>query len=293
MIEVGDGHILYSQLWGNLKSGKKIVFLHGGPGSGLSSSQKQLFDPKDQLVLFFDQRGSGKSLPYGELENNDTAKLAEDINTLTKHYRLNKFYIVGGSWGSCLALVYAIKNPNRVQGLILRGIFTGRSSEADYMDDGTIRTFYPDVWQTFIETVPAKDRVNPRKYHMKALFGKDKQAAIKSAIAYSTLEGSLISLDDRTRSLDSSTFDPVPVTIECHYIDNNCFLEENYILDHAKNLNLPVVIIQGRYDAVCPPVTAYELNQQLPNSQLYFTIAGHSGSDRANVDLTRVVIKNI
>lgn len=146
MISVSDIHQLYTQLWGNKSSKKVYVFLHGGPGSGVNDGNKVLFNPKKDLVLFFDQRGAGKSMPRGSLVDNNTDELIKDIDKITNEYKLDKFILVGGSWGSCLALAYAIKKPARVAGMIVRGIFTGRQSEIDFLDNGEFKSFYPDVW---------------------------------------------------------------------------------------------------------------------------------------------------
>lgn len=292
MVEVGDGHQLYAQLWGNADAAQTIVFLHGGPGSGVNDGHKQLFDPKKQRVVFFDQRGSGKSTPHGSIDNNTTDKLVDDVTKVTSEFDIDTFAITGGSWGSTLALAYALRNPNKVTRMVLRGIFTGRQLETDYMDKGQVRTFFPDVWDRFVASVPVEFASDPGAYHQARIFANN-DAAQTAALAYSDLEGSLASLDDRVKGIDPSVFDPAGTIIENHYLVNRCFMPEGYIIENAAKLTMPIALVQGRYDMVCPPVTAYELHQALPNSQLYWTVAGHSGHDRANFDMTKALLADI
>lgn len=287
MLAVGDGHQLYVQVWGNNDAAETFIWLHGGPGSGSKDKHKTIFDPLRHRVIFFDQRGCGKSLPYGSREHNDTDAQVQDINALADHFNAPTFTLVGGSWGSCLALVYAIRYPQRVNRLVLRGIFTGRKSEVDFVDQGGCRDFFPDAWQAFVDSVPSRFKDRPAAYHLPRLLGDDPKAAKQAAYAYSNLEGSLVSLDDRPSSEDYETFDPNGTILEYHYISNGCFIPEGYIMDNAAALTMPIDIVQGRYDAVCPPVTAYELHQKLPNSRLFWAQAGHAFGDRANWEVTK------
>src|SRR3989344_3434401 len=289
-IDVGDGHELYIYDWGNKKAKLPIVFIHGGPGVGVSDKYKQRFVPEHERVIFFDQRGAGKSLPKGSLEHNTTSDLVEDIEKIAKALKLDKFIITGGSWGSCLALAYSIKYPKRVHAMVLSGIFTGRKSEIDYLDSGGFRTFFPDQWDKYVKTVPEKHQTNPSKYHYERIFGADEEATKQSAYAYSeSLEGPLLSLDDRYTPQKYEEFDPNAMRIELHYLYNGCFLNDNYIFKHARKLDMPIWLVQGRYDMVCPPSTAYDLYQKLPNSQLIWTTAGH-GNDRPNYDVIRSLL---
>jgi proline iminopeptidase len=290
-LEVGDGHTLYVQDWGSdAVDAPVIVHLHGGPGSGSGDKFKEAYDPAHQRVIFFDQRGCGKSTPYGSLENNTTDDLVQDINKITEALGIDTFTVAGGSWGSTLALVYAIRNPERVERMVIRGIFTGRQSEIDFMEQGGFKAFFPEVWEQFAQSVPAEFYSKPRDYHMPRVLGDDQEAAKASAYAYHQLEGSILRLDDRLSATDYETFDPVSSKIECHYMHNACFIPEGYIMNNAHKLTMPIYLLQGRYDAICPPITAYELSQKLPNSQLFWTTAGHSGSDRANWDLARSLL---
>ncbi len=292
MIEAGDGHRLYVHHWGDQAADRVTVYLHGGPGSGCRDKDKSLFDPAKQRVVFIDQRGCGKSTPYGSVENNDIDRLVEDINTVTIALGIERFNLVGGSWGSCLALTYAIRNPERVTSMVLRGIFTGRQREIDFLDKGEFRAFFPDVWEKFVKSVPIEHQEDPGAYHVSRMLGDDPVAAKRSAYAYSQLEGSVVSLDDRVKDADFETFDPASSKIECHYLAHNCFLPEGYIMAHASELTMPVHLVQGRYDAICPPFTAYELSVKLPNGTLTWTTAGHSGGDRANWEAVKILLRS-
>src|SRR3989344_4695027 len=164
-IGVGNEHELYVHDYGNPKAKISILFLHGGPGSGCDDSHKQLLlNPEKQRIIFFDQRGSGKSLPKGSLRHNTTDYLIKDIEAIAKEYKLSQFVITGGSWGSCLALAYALKHPKRVKAMVLRGIFTGSSREIDFLDKGRFQDFFPDVWGAYLARTPEKYRQNPSAY---------------------------------------------------------------------------------------------------------------------------------
>lgn len=289
-LDVGSGHSIYVYDWGNKTTKTPIIFLHGGPGAGISDKYKQRFEPKSQRVIFFDQRGAGKSLPKGSLKNNTTTDLIEDIEKIANHLNLEKFIITGGSWGSFLALAYTLKYPKRVKALVLGGIFTGRKTEIDYLDNGGFRIFFPDIWEKYAQSVPMKYQNDPSKYHYSHIFGKDPEASKRSAYTYSELlEGPLLNLDDRYTPDRYEEFDPDAMRIELHYLNNQCFIPESHIIDNAANLKVPIWLVQGRYDMVCPPTTAYELRKKLPNCQLIWTVAGH-GNDRPNYDVVRTIL---
>lgn len=289
-LEVGDGHSLYTQDWGRADAKMPIVFLHGGPGAGVSDKHKQQFTPTSQRIIFFDQRGSGRSLPQGSTANNTTADLVADIEKIADHYGLKKFIITGGSWGSCLAFAYALKHPERIQAMVLRGIFTGSKEETDYIDNGDFRLYFPDVWETFLSRTPKAHHSNPSAYHYKQIKSTDPAAVKASSYAFSEMESSLISLDDRRTVESFDDFEPEAMNVELHYLENLCFMPDRHILDNAHKIKTPTWLVQGRYDMVCPPKTAYELNKLMPNSKLIFTTAGHHGSDRATNDVTKAIL---
>lgn len=291
-IEVGDGHELYVQDWGNKKAKHPIIFLHGGPGGGCSDKHKTTFDPAQHRVIFFDQRGSGKSLPYGSLKNNTTDDLIEDVSKIAHELKISSFVLVGGSWGSCLALAYAVKHPQNVQAMVLRGIFTGSAAEINYFDKGEFRTWFPETWDRYLAATPKEHHESPTSYHYQQILGKNEESARRSACTYGNLEASLMSLDDRFAP-DSPTnpaFDPTDVKILAHYLSNNCFLPNRHIFDNARKLTMPVWMVHGRYDMVCPPNTAYELHQKLPKSHLLWTIAGHRGVERETFSAMRSIL---
>ena len=275
-IPVSDGFSLYTQEWGNKHAKTTIISLHGGPGSSSKDKNKILFDPKQHHVIFFDQRGGGQSSPVGDLTNITTDKMIDDITSVADAYKVDNFILTGGSWGSCLALLYGIQHPTRVTSMILNGIFTATQNEIEWIDNGQFKTFFPDVWDQYLAMTPKLHHHNPSAYHMQNAFNKDRDEAKKSAYAYSCMEGGAVALNDRFTPEDFSTFDPTGTLVEMHYLKNKCFIPEGYIRQNAHKLTMPIWFIQGRYDNVCPPVTAYELNKALPNSKLIWTIAGHA-----------------
>jgi proline iminopeptidase len=285
-LEVGNGHTLYVQEWGN-PNGAPIMFLHGGPGAAATNQHRSALDPTQHRVIFFDQRGCGRSLPHGSLEHNTTADIIADIEKIAAHLKLKQFVITGGSWGSCLALAYALQHPERVRAMVLSGIFTGAQAEIDYFDKGEFRTYFPEVWERYLATVPASHHANPTKYHYERVLKGSEQAARESAYALENMEGALLSLDERFMSQPFSDFDPTGAFIEAHYLANGCFMPDRHIFKNAQKLTMPIWMVQGRYDFVCPPITAHELHKVLPNSQLVYTIAGHRGSERATQDVIR------
>lgn len=281
-IDVGDGHQVYVHDWGKKTAKIPIILLHGGPGNGCDDRDKRKFDPTTQRVIFFDQRGSGKSLPTGSLQNNTTQDLVEDIEKIANRLSIKRFVLTGGSWGSCLALVYAIARPERVAGMVIQGVFAGSHDEIDWLDHGRFREFFPDAWDKYLEATPEKHRNDPSAYHFKRALGDDIEAAKESAFAYENLELSLLKLDGRINTTKYEEYDLTKIRTEIHYVSNQCFLPENYVLDNAHKLTMPVWIVQGRYDMVCRPITAYLLDQKIPDSKLIWTINGHLAEHEAS-----------
>lgn len=291
-LEVGDGHTLYIHDWGNKLATKPILFLHGGPGSSVRDKFKTLFNPIKQRVIFFDQRGCGKSTPYGELANNTTKKLINDIELIADNLNLKQFIINGGSWGSCLALAYTISHPKRVLGLVINGIFTGSKSEIDWLNRGYFKLFYPEVWDKYLNNTPKEHHNNPTDYHLKQIKSKDKNEALKSAYIFDNLESAVMNLDDRFEADNIATYDPAGSIIEMTYLENNCFMPDRYIIDNVHKITAPVWLIQGRYDMICPPITAYEIHNKLPNSKLIWTTSGH-GFVHENWNIIRTILTEI
>jgi proline iminopeptidase len=292
MLDVGNGHQIYVHDWGQKDAKTPILFLHGGPGNGTFDSDKDKFDPKTQRVIFHDQRGSGKSTPTGSLQNNTSQHLVEDIEKIAQKLSLDKFILVGGSWGSTLSLLYGIAHPERVVGMVIDGVYTASDTENDWLEKGGWSTFFPDIWQEYQATVPKDYRSNPSEYHFEHAFSDDPETAKKSSYAYLSMELALLKLDQRYTPDPYDKFEPGGGTIEIHYLKNSCFLDDNFILDNASQLTMPVFIVQGRYDMICPPQTAYNLSMALPNSNLIWTINGHSKQHEAK-NILNLLLKQL
>ncbi len=273
-IEVGDGHTLYVQEWGSM-SGMPIIALHGGPGSGTRNRHRQIFDPTKHKVIFFDQRGAGRSIPYGSLASNTTQKLIEDIEKIADHFELKNFTLVGSSWGSTLALAYAIEHPKRVKQMVLSSIFTGAQDEIDFAYQGGAKSHFPEAWETFLAVTPKSHHKDPGAYHFKRALGSDAVASKESAYALENLERALLSLDERFEPEPFEDYDPTSSLIESHYQASGCFMPDKHILRNAHKLTMPVWLIHGRYDMICAPRIAHELHKELPNSELIWTLSGH------------------
>jgi proline iminopeptidase len=285
-LDVGDGQRIYVQDWGKAEAKIPIIYLHGGPGDGCSDRNKQLFNPSEQRVIFHDQRGAGKSTPSGELTNNTTQHLIEDIEKLAAHLGIEQCVIVGGSWGSTLALAYGIAHAERVAGMVIDGVFTGTREEVNWSDGGGWRDFFPEVWEKYQNTVPEAYKGKPSEYHCKKGLGNDPEAAKKSAYHYANMSLAILKLDDSYQPKPYDEFDPASSLIAMHYLSHDCFLPDKYILKNARRLTMPVYLIQGRYDMVCRPRIAYELSQALPNGKLTWTINGHTKQHEAKNILT-------
>lgn len=292
-LNVGDGHKLWVHDWGNKDAATPVVHLQGGPGGQTHDSKKMLFDPSMQRVIFFDQRGAGQSTPKGSLEANTTEHLVEDIEKIANKLQLDSFVLMGSSWGSCLALAYALRYQKRLKALLIGGVYTGSQEETDFIDNGEWRKFYPEVWESYLNRTPKKHHEDPSRYHYEQIASGDKDAKKKSAYAYAQLEGSLLSIDDRNVPENYEEFDPDALKIELHYLGNTCFMPDNYILDNVSKITVPVWMVQGRYDMVCPPVTAYKLKKRLPNAHLIWTVAGHKTSDRNNFEVFKALAEQL
>jgi proline iminopeptidase len=291
-LDVGDGHQVYVQDWGTAKATIPIFYLHGGPGNGCDDRDKKKFDPATQRVIFHDQRGAGKSLPKASLEHNTAADLVADITKIADKLDIKKFLLVGGSWGSTLALLYGIDSPGRVAGIVIDGVFTASQIEIDWLDKGGWRVFYPDIWKEYVDGVPASHKGRPSTYYFdKALNGSGEEAK-KASYAYLKMELALLRLDDRYEAEPYEAFDPAGGIIEIHYLHNRCFLTEDYIFKNAGKITAPVRMVQGQYDMVCPPQTAYELDKLLSDSKLIMTINGHLRQHEAST-VQKLLIKQL
>ena len=292
-LDTGEGHNLYFELFGNPK-GIPVIFLHGGPGAGFSDKDKTFFDKRRYNVLLFDQRGSSKSTPFGSIKNNTTQDLVTDINKLLDYLNFDKVYVFGGSWGSTLALVYAIHHPKRVLGLILRGIWLANRYAIDHYIGGGIKEYFPDVWERFGKLVPKGE--DPAKFYLKQMLTADKKTSDKYAYEWAYYEMSFYTIR-KISGIDDilNTFSYKSMAImEAHFIANDCFLPENFILNNIDKIkNIKTTIVHGRFDFICTPVQAFQLHDAMSNSKLNITNAGHSGYDPENFKALKREMKRI
>ncbi|MET8776218.1 prolyl aminopeptidase [Nocardia sp. NPDC004654] len=293
MLDVGEGQSVYWEVSGN-PEGKPVVFLHGGPGGGTAPFHRQFFDPSAYRIVLFDQRGCGRSTPHiadgADLALNTTWHLVADIEALRGHLGIARWQVFGGSWGSTLALAYAQKHPERVTELVLRGIFLLRRKEIDWYYNGAAGYVYPDEWEKFLAPVPEAERDGDlvEAYH-RLLHSPDPEVATAAAIAWSVWEGSTSSLlphPDRVAETGEPRFALAFARIENHYFRHGGFLEEGQLLRDVDAIShLPVVIVQGRHDIVCPAVSAWDLHRAWPGSQLHIVDdAGHAANEPGIVD---------
>lgn len=287
-IQVSPLHKVWYQQYGP-PNGKPIIFLHGGPGGGTSKSNTDFFDPAVYRVVLIDQRGAGKSRPVAELRENTTQHLIADIETLRTRLGIGKWHIVfGGSWGSTLSLAYAQAHPEACGALVIRGVFLCMDWEFDWtLSGGGAATMFPDRWAEFLEFLPEEKRTNPVKAYSELLFGdteKDRESVLAAARAWNKWEMSisfLLLADDAFAKLEDEDWLLQHARIEAHYFVNGGFLRDGKeILDQrniARIKDIPVHIVQGRYDVVCPPKAAWSVYQALPRSVLHWSPqAGHS-----------------
>lgn len=282
-MNVGNGHKLYFELFGNPK-GIPVLFFHGGPGAGFRDHHKKFFNPKVYNVIFFDQRGAGRSKPFASIKNNTTEDLIEDSKKLLDFLKVEKVLLFGGSWGSTLALLFAIKYPKHATGLILRGTFLAHRKDLEFYVSGGVRRNFPESWEHFMSLVPKNQRKNIAAYYLTKMQSKDKKEADRYALEWTYYESVLSKLKTTRKEiledLKDGTYKAL-APIEAYYIANNCFIPENYILKNAGKLShLPVSIVHGRYDFVCPPENSYQLHTKIKGSKLYIVIAGHLGSEK-------------
>jgi proline iminopeptidase len=282
-------HTLYFEECGNPK-GKPILFLHGGPGSGIEEKHRQYFDPKVYRIILFDQRGSGKSTPHAALEANTTWDLVEDIEKLRDHLGITEWAVFGGSWGSTLSLVYAIMHPSKVRALVLRGIFLCRSVELQWFYQYGAHFLFPDIWEEYLQPIPEEERGDLMAAYYKRLTSNDPKIRETAAKAWSTWEGALIKLKFDPE-IFSSFIAPhhadALARIECHYFVNKSFFpSDNWILENVEKIrHIPGVIVHGRYDIVCPLDNAWQLHKRWPEAKLeIIPDAGHAASEPGIAD---------
>ena len=285
-------HEIYYEQCGN-PNGKPAVFLHGGPGGGGSKAARRFFNPELYRIVVFDQRGCGRSKPHSSLKNNTTWNLVSDIECLRNKLDIEKWLVFGGSWGSTLALAYAQTHPTSVSEMVLRGIFLLREKELNWFyQDGASHVF-PEAWADFIKIIDPDKRSNLMQAYHEIFTGSDRQKSLNAAIAWSRWEAACSSMDYspvRVEEFSNSEFALAFALIENHYFMNKGFLDnENQLLNNIDIIrSIPAVIVQGRYDMVCPPETAYELSKCWPEASL--VIAPFSGHTAFEKEITHELV---
>lgn len=280
---VSDLHELYVEESGN-PDGIPVVFLHGGPGASCEPSHRRYFDPEKYRIILFDQRGSGKSRPHASLEQNTTRHLIEDIEKIRQHLKVDNWVVFGGSWGSTLALAYAQAHPGHVLGLVLRGIFLCRKQDIQWFYQHGASRLFPEAWQDFIQPIPEKERGDLLAAYHKRLTSSNEIERMAAAKAWSIWEGSTATLRPNNSVLNyfsAPHFALSIARIECHYFINNCFFNDNQLIDEMSKIeHIPGFIVHGRYDVICPIDQALELKWHWPESQLkIIPDAGHAVSE--------------
>ena len=282
-------HHIYYEECGN-PAGVPVLFLHGGPGSGCNPAQRRFFDPAFYRIILLDQRGCGRSTPLGCVTENNTQALIKDIEAIRKTLHIEKWLVFGGSWGSTLAICYAQAFPQVVTGLILRGIFLSRPAELNWFL-GEIKHFYPDVWQTLSEYLPEAERADVLTAFRQRVFSEDTAISFPAAMAWNAFETSIMKLIPKENiaqlALDAQALEEMHrievarARVQIHYIQHLCFIDGEAVLKNCTDLaGIPTTIVQGRYDMVCPPNTAWQLHKAMPHAA--FTMvpdAGHSAME--------------
>ena len=293
MLDVGDGQEVYWEVSGN-PDGKPVVFLHGGPGGATGPKHRRLFDPERYRIVLFDQRGCGRSTPHAsepdaDLSVNTTWHLVADIERLRERLGIERWQVLGGSWGSALALAYAEKHPDRVTELIVRGIFTLRRDELDWFYEGGASALFPDLWEEFVAPVPVDERGNLIEAYGRLLADPDPAIHEPAAIAWSRWESSTITLLQQPDTIAHFTEPRYAVAfarIENHYFRNGGWWEEGQLIRDADRLaDIPGVIVQGRYDVCTPPMTAWALHRAWPQAEFrMIPDAGHAFDEPGILD---------
>ncbi len=290
-LKVSDLHTIVYEEVGN-PDGRPALFLHGGPGVGITPAYRQFFDPEHYRIILVDQRGAGRSTPHAEIRENTTNDIVADLEQIRLELGIDDWVVMGGSWGSLLALVYAIKHPTSVAGMIIRGIFLGRPAEIEWLHgpDGAARIF-PDEWERYNALVP--DGQEPVAAYCKLLRSPDEATRLAAARAWSRWEFSMVNVFPDPEGLKALLTDPCAESvahIESYYTLNGFFMEsDNYVLDNANVIgHIPTRIIHGRYDTICPPISAWELDKALPNARL--TLVANGAHSPLDGDMTKELV---
>lgn len=288
-LRVSDLHEIYWEVSGN-PQGKPVVFVHGGPGGGTDAKQRRFFDPAAYRIVLFDQRGCGKSTPHAELTDNTTWTLVSDMERIREMLGIDRWQVFGGSWGSTLALAYAQKHPERVSELILRGIFLLRRKELEWFYQQGASALFPDAWEKYLEPIPVDERGDMMAAYHRRLTSPDRSTRVRAAQAWSVWEAATSFLLQRHEHIDHAADDEFSLAfarIECHYFVNRGFFEvdDQLLRDVDRIRDIPTVIAQGRYDVVCPMMSAWDLHRAWPEAEFHvIPDAGHSAYEPGLVD---------
>jgi proline iminopeptidase len=289
LLQVDDIHEVYWEISGN-PNGVPILFVHGGPGAGTAPAHRRFFDPTHYCIILFDQRGAGRSKPYAEINNNTTQHLISDMEAIRCHLSIDKWVLFGGSWGATLSIAYGVAHPNRCLGFILRGVFLGRAFELDWFMRG-IQAVFPEAWQAFVDYIPKNEQVDILAAYHRRLINSERSISGPAALAWNRFEQDCSTLkhDPNLGELAGGNTALALARIESHYFINNMFFKENELLEKLHAIDfLPARIIQGRYDMICPVVTAVTLANSWQNSHLTVVPeAGHTAMEPA----TRTALK--
>lgn len=279
-LKVSELHEIYYEECGN-KNGLPIVYVHGGPGGGSGELARKFFNKDKYRIIIFDQRGAGRSKPFVELKENTTFDLVSDMEKLRKHLNVDKWILFGGSWGTTLSLVYAINHPDKVSGMILRGIFLARHEDVDWLYCGGAGYFYPSEFEKYISILNEDERKDIIGSYNKYLSSDDEEVVKKYAKYWNDWESSIIALYPRKLENEVTDYDVAIARLECHYFYNHSFIPENYILNNIDKIkNIKTKICHGRYDVDCRPIGAYILASKMNNCELHIVEgAGHTSTD--------------
>ncbi|SLN32825.1 prolyl aminopeptidase [Roseisalinus antarcticus] len=292
MLDVGDSHRIYVEQCGN-PEGIPVIVLHGGPGGGCSPAMRRYFDPEVYRVVLFDQRGCGRSRPHASVESNTTWHLVADIERIREVLGISRWIVFGGSWGATLALVYAQEHPERTMALALRGVFLMTQPELDWFYGGGAGKFFPELWERFSGMVPADERDDLIAAYHRRLFSGDVMQETRFARAWASWENALASIHNEGAGGESpADYARAFARLENHYFTHGGFLGDKRILDRLDRIaQIPGVIVQGRYDMICPPYSAWTLSEGWPASQLKMIgKAGHALSEPGiSAELVRVM----